>query len=389
MIIINRENMKAKLKCLKGPLLTDSTESILTVVEAQLLTANYKIPYYNHERDTGYQREPSKGRIKALAKKLYESDTDLPTLVVANIRKLEALNHYDGDVFSYNPDLHGKLFIADGQHRIEALKAAIEMAKENADTVNEKRLREKLIPVLITFTSQTDLIEMKTFYSINKHGKNVPINDAAMILHRRYKLGDKEIMDEMDQAGEQWRIVAGDVAANLNKNCSVWKNRIKSPGQRVPAPNITFAAMVNHLKPLVKSPDLEGKGIKIISNVACAYWEGISLAHPQLFDNETAKLYAIQTSSATEVINKIWDHVRAKIQASNLKSKDLTDPQAYKSIMEQLIVNCDGRNGMNSDVSSSDYWLKGKAGCAGMYTSNSAKATFSNYLKGLLSDIQI
>ncbi len=382
--------MKENLKCLTGPILTESTPSILTVATAEVLVKNFVIPYYQPDRDVGYQREPSMGRIRALAKKLYETDADLPTLVVANIRKLDAQEHIIKGEFKYNPDLHGKLFIADGQHRLEALKLAMEIAEENEDEVNLKRLREKLMPVLISFTSNTELIEMTTFFNINKHGKNVPTNDAAMIMHRRYKMGDTDIMEELEGKGETWRIVAGEVAKNLNKDCSVWKNRIKSPGQRLPAPNITFAAMVNHLKPLVNSPDLEGKGIDVISKVVCAYWEGISSKYPELFAQDTAKFYAIQTSSATEVINKIWDHVRAKVQSSTtLQSTDLTKSETYEEIMSQLIASCDGKSANNIDVSGPDYWQKGKLGCAGMYTSNSAKATFTSYLKGLLSDIKV
>ena len=382
--------MKANLKCLTGPMLTESTSSILTAAPASVLVANFVIPYYRPDIDVGYQREPSSGRIKSLAKKLYETDADLPTLVVANIRKLEAQEHIIKGEFKYNPDIHGKLFIADGQHRLEALKEAMKIAKDNEDEVNLKRLQEKLIPVMITFTGNTELIEMKTFYSINKHGKNVPINDAAMIMHRRYKLGDTEIMEEVDGAGESWRIVAGEVAKNLNKNCPVWRNRIKSPGQKLPSPNITFAAMVNHLKPLVTSPDLEGKGIDLISRVACAYWEGISENHQELFATESAKLYAIQTSSATEVLNKIWDHVRAKIQSSSDNNpKDLSNPDSYKSIMGQLIDKCSGTTPNQVEVSGKEYWQKGKLGVAGTYTSNSAKSTFTTYLKGLLSDIEV
>ena len=71
--------MTINLNALTGPVLTDDTESILTVAEASVLVDNYEIPYYDPESDLGYQREAAKGRISKLAKKLYEKDTDLPT----------------------------------------------------------------------------------------------------------------------------------------------------------------------------------------------------------------------------------------------------------------------------------------------------------------------
>lgn len=380
--------MTINLNSLPGPLLTDDTESILTIAEASVLVDNYEIPYYDPDSDLGYQREAAKGRISKLAKKLYEKDTDLPTLVVANIRKLAAANHFINGTFKYSRELHGPLYIADGQHRILALEQAIEIANENGDETNKKRLMEKKMPVLISFTGDSELIEMKTFYSINKNAKNVPINDAAMILHRRYQMGDAEIMEEIDSSGEQWKIIAGEVAKYLNRDCSVWKNRIKKPGQRLPSPNITFAAMVNHLKPFVQSPDLEGKGSKVISKVVCAYWEGIAENHRALFSIDNAKNYAIQTSSATEVLHRIWENVRAKIQNSDQACKELTDKNAYESIMGELINSCSGRNGNGEeDTTGRDYWLKGKLGVAGQFTSNSAKGIHVTYLKGKLTEI--
>ena len=382
--------MKSNFKCLMGPVLTHNTNCIITVAPAEVLVNNFIIPYYNPSKDIGYQREPSKTRIKKLAKKLLERDADLPTLIVANIRNIDAQDHILKGEFKYNPDLHGKLFIADGQHRLMALKLAMDEATENQDETNLKRLKEKLIPTLISFTSNNELVEMSTFYSINREAKNVPINDAAMIMHRRYKMGDEEIMEELDIKGETWRAVAGDVAKKLNHECPVWGNRIKSPGQKIPAPNITFAAMVNHLKPFVTSPDLEGRGINFITEVVSSYWCSIESKHPGMFTQERAKTFAIQTSSATEVINKIWDHVRAKIQNSaNLENKELNKKECYLEIMGTLIENCQGKNGLNDEVSGLDYWLKGKQGCAGMYTSNSAKSTCATYLKGLLSDINV
>ena len=96
-----------------------------------------------------------------------------------------------------------------------------------------------------------------------------------------------------------------------------------------------------------------------------------------MFTQERAKTFAIQTSSATEVINKIWDHVRAKIQNSaNLENKELNKKECYLEIMGTLIESCQGTNGLNDEVSGTDDWLKGKP-------------TFATYLKGLLSDINV
>ena len=120
-------------------------------MEAQILTNNQVIPYYDYKTDVGYQRQPGAVRIKELAKKLYTQDVDLPTLVLVNIRTLEATNHLKNGIFKYNPAIHGRLFLFDGQHRILAMQQAIEIAEANKDSVNLERLRKKLIPTMEMF----------------------------------------------------------------------------------------------------------------------------------------------------------------------------------------------------------------------------------------------
>ena len=381
--------MKADITYIDGPELSEGTRSIICSVEAQILTNNQVIPYYDYKTDVGYQRQPGAVRIKELAKKLYTQDVDLPTLVLVNIRNLEATNHLKNGTFKYNPAIHGRLFLFDGQHRILAMQQAIEIAEANKDSVNLERLRKKLIPTMITFTGDNELLEMKTFYSINKNSKNVPINDAAMILHRAYVGGDAQTIEEIEHDGARWKIEGGKIAKRLNSHCSAWSNRIKAPGQKIPQPNITFAAMTTHLKPFTTSPDLEGKSDTIIADVVCAMWSGLESSYPEMFASETAKNYAIQTSSATEVIHKLWDNIRVKIQNSSLPSKDFTNKDSYAQIMKELITACKGTNGQGDDVSGTDFWRKGKLGVAGTYTSNSAKGTLLAILKGHLSDISV
>ena len=381
--------MKADITYIEGPELTEGTRSIICSLEAQILTANQFIPYYDYVNEVGYQRQPGASCIKALAEKLYKHDVDLPTLVLVNIRNLEATNFLKNGTFKYNPAIHGKLFLFDGQHRILAMQQAMEIAEANKDNVNLDRLKKKRIPTMITFTGDNELLEMKTFYSINKNSKNVPTNDAAMILHRAYMGGDAQTIEDVEHDDAVWKIEGGRVAKILNNNCPVWSNRIKSPGQKLPQPNITFAAMTNHLKPFTTSPDLEGKSDSIIASVVCSMWEGIEASYPEMFASETAKDFAIQTSSATEVINKLWETLRVKIQNSSLPSKDFTSKDAYIQIMKELVAACEGTNGYGDAVSGPDFWRKGKQGVAGTYTSNSAKGTLLAILKGYLSDISV
>ena len=56
--------------------------------------------------------------------------------------------------------------------------------------------------------------------------------------------------------------------------------------------------------------------------------------------------------------------------------------------MGELINSCSGRNGNGEeDTTGRDYWLKGKLGVAGQFTSNSAKGIHVTYLKGKLTEI--
>ena len=188
------------LKVIKGPNFKDvlSQENdvpyFIGYISAKDLVNHYKIPYSSEtgklvKGDTGYQRPPGMARIGSFAKKIVNSKVDFPTVVLLNVRDNKLLNHVKGNSLSYMPEIHNKLYVMDGQHRVLALKTAMKKAMDDDDQKTLDMINEIQIPFGLTITESV-LNEMVIFYEVNSNAKGVPANVKDQINARRVAEGE-------------------------------------------------------------------------------------------------------------------------------------------------------------------------------------------------------
>ena len=89
-----------------------------------VLSKLYQVDRVNpRDNPDGYQREPIVSRINSLKRELHAKRVDLPTAILLNLRTYDALRHIPcaGTVTELVLNGEDRLFVVDGQHRVESL----------------------------------------------------------------------------------------------------------------------------------------------------------------------------------------------------------------------------------------------------------------------------
>lgn len=358
------------INVLKGPNFKDTLSKennipyFVGYISAKDLVENHKIPYSSlDEGDTGYQRPPGYARIGAFAKKIATSKVDFPTLILLNVRNKDLLNYVRGNKLSYIPDMHDSLYVMDGQHRVLALKAAMDIANQTEDEDLLNRLNKIQIPFGLTITESV-LNEMVIFFDVNSNAKGVPANVKEQINALRVSQGDHDLFKQMELTGDDWKILADKILKDITKDYdNVWFKRIKYPNTDVRVPNVGNFAMTKYLKHIINSNETKMVSDKMTFSKEAfnAYWEGFRQAWPSAFD-ENASKYSIQTAMGADVFMRLWPFMKDWIvrnQSSN--SQNLRDPKTYVKAFKKVINNSIGLDPSGNEKSGLDYWLKGSA----------------------------
>ena len=333
-------------------------------ISAKDLVTHYTIPKFKPEKgDTGYQRPPERKRIGRFAKKIATSKVDFPTLVLLNVRDNTLLNHHKANSLNYIPELHGNLYVMDGQHRVLALEAAMEIAAETGDDKKLDELQKIQIPFGLTIT-ESILNEMVIFYDVNSNAKGVPANVKDAINARRVAEGDDELLKQMELMGDDWKILANKILENVTNDYeNVWYKRIKFPNAEVLSPNVGNFAMTKYLANIINSNETKMVSDKFTfsTEVFNAYWGGFRKAWPKAFD-EDANKYSIQTAMGADVFMRLWPFMKDWILKYHPpKSQDLRDPNTYVMPFKKIIDNSVGTDPSGVEQQGLDYWLKGSA----------------------------
>ena len=362
---------KISLNVIEGPKFRDTKSKednipyFIGYINAKDLVENFEIPYISSDKkNDGYQRPPGISRIKQFAKKIVTKKVDFPTLILLNIRNEKAKNHIKDGKFTYMPNIHGNLYAEDGQHRILALKHAIEFAIEQDNDELLKNLYQIKIPFGMTITESV-LNEMIIFYDVNSNAKGVPANVKDLIQKKRVEAGDKDLLKEMDSSGDSWKIIATDILEEIVLDYdSVWYKRIKFPNEKnVKSPNVGNFAMTKYLSNIINSNEAKMVSDKrtFALEVFNAYWQGFEQAFPEAFHDNASK-YSIQTAMGADVFMRLWGFMKDWIrQNQSDANQNLRNPSTYKNAFKKIIQNSSGYDQSENLVEGLKYWEKGSA----------------------------
>ncbi len=348
---------------------------VVGVLDAGTLIAQHSVPTRDTRRKSGYQRELMRARVNRLQSELRKRRVDLPTAVLLSMRD-GSDSLLEDDEKGLRLQLAGRdLSVVDGQHRVAALRDLIDEDPERWST-----FKMPFVCVLGANEHQ----EMEQFYVVNSTAKSVR-TDLAYDLLKQQVENDSELSEALEERGEKWKIAGQTIVERLGHESSIWRSRIRFPGDPASGTTINNSGMVNSLKPLLSSPYFGGITTDNQAKVINAYWHGIQEVLPECFDDDPTE-YAIQKSTGVTtmhaVLLTVLEHVRSA-------GDSVIEPSSYERVLETPLTDLQGENRDGDLVSGPEFWRVGSSGAAGSYSSNAGRRVLLAKIRSQLPEIEI
>ncbi len=342
-------------------------------IKAGDLIPRAAIAHREFEGGTGYQRLPSQARVNLLARDLRRQRVDLPTALLLNLRSYDPavnIKHQDGAAYLCLTD--ERLWEVDGQHRCQGLKVALE---EEPD-----RFKDYTIPFVLGLGWHEEY-EMEQFYVVNSNAKSVPTTIAFDILAA---LGQNipGLVQDLEENGRAWQVHGQDLTKEISETSPVWRGRIRFSNQPKGMTTVPSAGFVNSLKPVLASAYFGRLTRGAQSKVLSAYWDAQRIVLPNAFSEPQD--YVLQKSLGVQVMHSIFNDVVELVRAND---DSVTEPSSFVKVMTQSLVNLSGDTGSGTQVSGDDFWLSGKQGAAGAYSSSAGRRVLTARLRSGLPKI--
>ena len=330
------------------------------VIPVRILKDKGEAPTYDHEKTPeNYQRKLKPARVKELVDALRVKKVELPTAVLLNIRNFSAEKIYKNGFLEIS--LVDKIYIVDGQHRIEALKNLIKEEEED-QKIKRDFFNHKIPFVCLVGATRKD--EMRQFHLVNKNAK--PIDASLSNRHIREISEFDAYFKKFLKIKKQDAIGDAEELLELLIKTPLWQDRIRMPNADKKITTLTSASMNKALHKFVKHDYIEGlnneKRVKIYS----IYWESIKNIFPEAF--ETPKLYAIQKGIGVRVLTDIFSKV---LEAARQKTGKVADYTAkdFSEVLKEPLTTLTSENGDGEQVEGHEFWLSGSSGAISQYSS--------------------
>jgi len=307
----------------------------------------------------GYQRPVTTSRVNKLAHDLSSGLVDLPTAILINFREFQpSWLVQDGDRLLLCIPSEVKLYVVDGQHRAAA---AGRLFAAEPDNWADFRLQ------FVALLGADEQQEMRQFYVVNSTAKSVR-TDLAYELLKRQAESSPDIMQNLIDSGERWKVDAQALVEKLGTESPLWKGKVRFPGESSDGTTINSSSMVNSIKGLQKHPYFGRLPIAQQAQVLEAYWLAIQRVIPDAFGEPDR--FAIQKGVGAMVLHGIFPEVLAVIQSRN---DSLIDPDAYVEVVKDSVLRLVGEAAEGEVVDGVDFWRSAPRGAAGAFSSSAGR----------------
>lgn len=348
----------------------------------------YKAGTRISDGEGGYQRNATDARINAVSERVSKIDQVSQPFVDninLNIRHGSAVqyvvplnadeNNY-GDFFELTyTDVLGEFYIVDGQTRVRGAAAALANAKQTNDSMLVKAIENITIQFTLSFCDDI-YKEAYLFYLINQHSKKIPPEGAHTLITQGYENGVVDFLNEITDQNKKTDIYSYQVAERLNDESDIWSNEMKDFNEKNKDKKITILAVSRMIAPLLtdlaqKSEDNTEKAKDACFKIVEAYWQGLKLVFPKIFNKDTKNEYNILKAGPAEVMTLVLTGIVRKNDKSKLNLK-LTSSASYKGLLYKLREFSD-MNAANTTVKGAAIFWVGKGGALGKYSNNAGK----------------
>ncbi len=350
------------------------TPLVIGVMSAGDLARLFEVPRRDTRTKTGYQREVATSRVNRLVADLKAGRVDLPTAVLVNLRDYSPRKHLiedDGQLY-LNPNGQ-KLYVVDGQHRIESLAKLVD---EDPAKWSEFQI------AFVCMLGADEQQEMEQFYVVNSTAKSVR-TDLALDLLKQLADNDPRRMEMLIERSEDWKVTAQTLVEEL-QNTKAWRNRIRFPGQPKAATTISSSGVVASLKQLLASPYFGSITQQNQLRILDAFWQAIQRVIPEAFDEPQS--YVLQKGVGVMVMHSL---VIATIEYVKSKGKSVVDPDSYVEPLAGVLDDLQGDTASGEPAEGADFWKAGTEGAAGSFSSNAGRRVLVAKMRSKLPDIEV
>lgn len=355
------------------------------VISAGTLVERYSIPHRDSRQKTGYQRPVSTARVNKLARDLEGGQVDIPTAVLLNLRAFTPEEHLvEGSqgsaLFTPNGE---RLFVVDGQHRIEALAKLVD---DKPDEWSSYEIS------FVCMLGGDEIEEMRQFYVVNSTAKSVR-TDLALDLLKQQAESDPNLMEALIEKGEDWKVDAQTITERLDET-RLWKGRIRFPSESKGNTVIGSAGMASSLKQLLDTPYFSAISNENRVKILDAFWEGIARVIPEAFGVPGAEGrsladhidYAIQKSTGVMILHQLLIPVLELLRS---QGRSVIEPGSYEEVLRDPLLELEGDTAEGTIARSADFWLAGVHGAAGSFSSNAGRRVLAARLKSSLPEVEV
>ncbi len=228
--------------------------------------------YHNGSNEDGYQRNPTSARVKDFGRYIGDNRQS-PTSIIINVRDAELkFRPFPGTprFGLLTVPSNGKLYVVDGQHRLEGLRFIYEdLLKKGTRLTFE-------FPVIITNMSKYE--EALQFAIINRTQKGLRTELVDLVLKKISTTEDPLRAQKLPKIISRdlgWKTVAMSITDYL-KTLDIWKNKLQEPNEKKSPQNIaTITTMVSSLEPVVEKFNLSMVQAKGVAETLGEFWQAI------------------------------------------------------------------------------------------------------------------
>lgn len=354
-----------KIQVLK---LADSTSGkpvVMGTVRMEDFAGIYDVDQYDPQSQgdigdegEGYQRSEEPKRVALYVNNLVTNQTDSNTSIICNIRNFKDTELIDenGNYYLIFDKKDIVLHVSEGQHRSAGYKSIMD------DLELKDAFKDIPIPVIFYLGEDIDH-EKLTFFNTNFYQKSVPINNKQEL-----QIGILNVKESEVKSVELMKLIRND--------SKVWEGKLIKPNSKIGIlPSSGFTTSIKqHLATQAWFEMLEVTTIYTFLN---AFWEAVKTTLPECF--EEPEKFALQKAVGVNVMHSILPIIYQKIRDNGEKPDDPATWEKYLGYLKKH--KSDNRETPPTPANGYKFWLTGKSGGAGRYSSAAGKAELIGIFK--------
>ncbi|MCW4048154.1 MAG: DGQHR domain-containing protein [Candidatus Bathyarchaeota archaeon] len=287
----------------------EGVDIFITVFKAKDLVYRYMIDRWTMDNPGGYQRVLSERRLSdtrgSPLRYLVRDIGCFPTSILINIRgEIKFTKEKDLGWFSVGTLDTGdeKFWLIDGQHRIEALKKAIERNRDFEDY--------PVIASILKLPERFD--EMLLFYYVNKRQRSVPTDLVYRHLQRMLWQKGPHWLEAFEGRRGVRVGYATEIVDILNQTpTSPWHERIQVIGESKHENHIvTDSQLIRAILVILKETFFSEMPVSDFAKHLIDYWNAIYQLYPECFVDSSA--YSLLGTPGIQVMHRLFPHIYAR-----------------------------------------------------------------------------